>query len=42
MSKSIARNNALLLAIIILIAGIIAIASFPTFIIELHAVVVKK
>ena len=42
MGKSIARYNAVLLSIIILIAGIIAIASFPTFIVEIHAVIVKK
>ena len=42
MGKPIARNNAVFLAIIILIAGIVAIASFPTFFVEIHAVIVKK
>ena len=42
MNKSNVRNYAVLVAITVLVAGIIAIASSSTFIVEAHAAIIKK
>jgi hypothetical protein len=41
-NKSVVRNYAVLLAVTVLVAGIIAIVSSPTFVVEAQAAIIKK